>query len=147
MWSRPRLKDRVLARRRSAALMIMEFSAFATVAFALLSIAVYVTPRSHNQDPVDVPRSDHARWMPGAMRENALKVLVTRSGAVYLGHEAVTLGRLADGIRENLKRGSERRVYLRADARARYDDVGATLDAIRAAGIRDVSVITDQRQP
>jgi biopolymer transport protein ExbD len=127
--------------------MIMEFSAFATIVFALLSIAVYVTPPSHNQDPVDVPRSDHARWMPGAMRENALKVLVTRDGAVYLGHHAVTVGSLADGLRENLNRGSERRVYLRVDTRARYVEVEGVLDAIRDTGIQDVSVITDQRQP
>jgi biopolymer transport protein ExbD len=147
MWSRPRLKDRVLARRRSVPLTIMEFSAFASIAFALLSIAVYVTPTPTHGFSVDLAKSDHAHWMPGAMRENALIVMLVRDGVIYLGHEAVTVRSLADAIRENLKRGSERRVYLRVDTRARYVDVAAVLDAIRNAGIRDVSFITEQRQP
>jgi biopolymer transport protein TolR len=127
--------------------MIMEFSACASIAFALLSIVVYVTPTPTHGFAVDVPRTDHPHWMPGAMRENALKVVVLRDGAVYLGHHAVAVGSLADGLRENLKRGFERRVYLRVDTRARYVDVEGVLDAIRDAGIRDVSFITEQRQP
>jgi biopolymer transport protein ExbD len=147
MWSRPRLKDRVLARRRSAPLMLMEFSACASISFALLSIVFYVTPTPTHGFAVDLPRTDHPHWMRGAMRENVLKVLVTRDGAVYLGQHAVTVGSLAYGLRKNLKQGFERRVYLQVDTRARYVDVEGVLDAIRYAGIQDVSFITEQRQP
>jgi biopolymer transport protein ExbD/biopolymer transport protein TolR len=82
--------------------------------------------------------------MLGAMRDDAQLVMVMRDGRIYLRNYGVTAGSLADGLRENLKRGSERRVYLRVDTRARYDDVAAVLDAIRAAGIQDVSVITER---
>jgi biopolymer transport protein ExbD len=45
-------------------------------------------------------------------------------------------------LREGVREGSERKVYLRADARAKYGEVKAVLDQIRLAGIENVAFMT-----
>jgi len=60
----------------------------------------------------------------------------------------VSLENLLELIRTAYQHGAERKVYLRADARAKYGDIKATLALIREAGIQDVALIVEQaRQP
>jgi biopolymer transport protein ExbD len=46
-----------------------------------------------------------------------------------------------------LRHGSERKVYLKVDTRAKYGDAAAAIDQIRESGIENIGLITDQRQP
>jgi len=41
-------------------------------------------------------------------------------------------------IQEAVRHGAERKVYVKADARARYSNVEVVMDAIRLAGITNV---------
>jgi biopolymer transport protein ExbD len=101
-------------------------------------------PRPHLHQ-VDLAPTGHPKAMPGALKEDALRVMVTRDGTVYLNESRVKNGDLASLLRQGVKEGSERKVYLQADARANYRDVKVVLDQIRLAGIEDVSFITQQR--
>jgi biopolymer transport protein ExbD len=49
---------------------------------------------------------------------------------------------MPDKIREGLKNGAEKKVYMRADARARYVDVKQILVEIRQAGIENICFLT-----
>ena len=147
MWSLPHLKDRVAARRRSKPLAIIEVSALAGVLVAVLFAFMGMIPTgSHHRAAVDLPLTRSGSPMPGALREDALQVIVMRDGAIYLDHHAVLGTGLSDEIRRALRHGAERRVYLRADSRVKYSDVEVVLDAIRAAGVQDVSVLTERQQ-
>jgi biopolymer transport protein ExbD len=81
--------------------------------------------------------------MPGALREDTLKIFVTRDGAIYFREHRIALEDLADEIREGLRNGAERRVYIAVDARAKYGDVGAVLEKVRLAGIEKVAFLTE----
>ncbi len=74
-------------------------------------------------------------------------VWVSRDGAIHFRAREVRLAGLADEIRNAVKEGSEKRVYLEADARARYLDVDRVLGEIRKAGIENVSIITNGPAP
>ena len=96
---------------------------------------------------VDLPRTWYAGPMPRAVREDALSVPVTRDGKIYFRNVPISAKDLPDKIREGLKNGAEKKVYLRADTRARYGDVKQALIEIRQAGIENVCFLTEKLQP
>jgi len=80
--------------------------------------------------------------MPGALKEDALKVVVARNGNIYLREHRIFLEDLPNEIREGLRSGAERKVYVAVDARAKYGEVPAVLDKIRLAGVEKVAFLT-----
>jgi biopolymer transport protein ExbD len=81
--------------------------------------------------------------MPGALKEDALKVVVTRDGTIYFREHRIALEDLPNEIREGLRSGAERKVYIAVDARAKFGDVPAVLDKIRLAGVEKVAFLTE----
>jgi biopolymer transport protein ExbD len=84
--------------------------------------------------------------MGNAYREDALLVSVTRDGKIYLGITYVDPHTLTDEIRKRLTEGAERKVYIKADARARYRVVAEVIDSAQRAGLEEIGLIT-QPQP
>ena len=95
-----------------------------------------------------LPRIHHAKvlgaWAWGANRHDALIVTLTRDGRLYLKADQISPSQLAARIRESLSSGCERRVYLRADARVRYDAVKPVLEAVQLAGVADISIFAHE---
>ena len=117
------------------------------LAVTLLVILMVCPPIVTHGSGVDLPRTSYAIPMPRAVRENALTVGVTRDGKVYFRNTAISAEDLPDQIREGLRNGAEKKVYLRADARARYGDVKQVLIKIRQAGIENVCFLAEKLQP
>jgi biopolymer transport protein TolR len=76
-----------------------------------------------------------------------LEVAITRDGRVYFGHGAIALTNLSGAIREEVGHGAQRKVYIRADMRARYGGVKQVLDAVSAAGIENVAFLVEEPRP
>ena len=85
--------------------------------------------------------------MPGAVREDAILVAVTRDGNIFFGSKNVRDSDLPALIRESVRRGSERKVYLKVDARAKYADAALVIDQVALVGIQNVGIITEQLPP
>jgi biopolymer transport protein TolR len=115
------------------------------VFIVLLMLLTWPTPFHHGS--VDLARVDHPVSMPGADREDAMVVNVTRDGKVYFGVEQVNPENLSQKIENRLKDHSvERKVYVKADMRARWGTVKQVLDSVRAAGLMRVAFLVDQRR-
>jgi len=127
----------------------IDVSAFLAVVVALLYLLMAPSffPDFHPQKLVDLAKVGHARSLRAADREDALVVAVTRDGSVYMGVEKLRAQDLPDKIQEGVRHGAENRVYIKADARARFRDVSAVLDEVRASGVENVAFLTDQRRP
>jgi biopolymer transport protein ExbD len=97
----------------------------------------------YRQIPADIPKSASATIQPGAKREDAIEIYVTRDGAVYFRHDGIRLEDLAAAIQTAVREGAESKVYIRADARAKNGDVEAVVDEIRRAGITQIAFITN----
>jgi biopolymer transport protein TolR len=130
------------------------FSDFNTFQFAgvmaivmfvlLITLMVQTTPYHHGS--VDLPKVSHSVSMPGAQREDCMKVSVTRDGSVYFGSDRVAVADLQQKIAERLKdRGVECKVYIVADMRARWGTLKPVLDGVRSAGILRVGFLVNQR--
>jgi biopolymer transport protein ExbD len=82
--------------------------------------------------------------MPGAMREDAMKIMIMMDGVIYFGNHRVVAEELPEEIRERVRNGAERKIYLVVDQRAKYGNAEKVLDQVRLAGIREISILTDQ---
>ena len=146
-----RVRRRVLSRRQSRPLNVLRVAlemAMTGFMFTMLIIMMLVegaTPH-HGNMPVDMAHARHVVSMPGAKREDSIRIGLTRDGAMYFGHTEVRVGDIAEQIQEKVGSGSEHRVYLKIDARAKYGDVGAVVDAIRASGLWNVGLLVEKDQ-
>ena len=64
--------------------------AMAGVAVMLLIVMMLVegTTPHHSTSPADMAKVKHAVSMPGAKREDAINIILSRDGAIYFGHSA-----------------------------------------------------------
>jgi biopolymer transport protein TolR len=119
---------------------------FALVGMFLLPAMVVVdSPRDAAHIAVDFAKASNPKEMPYADREDALVVAITRDGQVWFDRDRITAENLPAAIRERVSLGAERRVYIRADMRARYGLVVRVLGSVRAAGIEKVAFLVDAR--
>jgi biopolymer transport protein ExbD len=142
------LERRVLARRKCRLLAGAQDIAMAGVAVILLIVIMVVegaTPH-HSNSPADMAKVNHAASVPGARREDAINLIISRDGAIYFGHMATRVDDITEQIRQKVRGGSERRVYLKIDQRAKYGDVESVVDAIRGAGIWNVALLVEQNR-
>jgi biopolymer transport protein TolR len=126
----------------------IDVTAFAAVMFAL--VAMFLLPAmmivDHRGAGVDLPKVGHPIPMPLALREDAPMVAVLRDGSIWFGTDRLMADQLPSKIREALSRGAERRIYLRADARARYGGVAKALNYVQASGVENVVILAEQRK-
>jgi biopolymer transport protein ExbD len=121
-------------------------SVMAVVVFIVLLVFMTLTPYHHGYSP-DLPKVWHPVSMPGALREDAMHVTVTRDGRVYFGTDHVATDELAEQITERLTdRGIERKVYVVVDTRVSWGTVKPVLAAVHSAGIIRVAFLVDQRR-
>ena len=112
--------------------------------FVLLIIFMVAMPnRGHHWGP-DLPRARYATPMPRAVREDAQIVSVSRDGRVFYRNLQIAADDLPDKIREGVRSGADRKVYIRADAWAKYMDANQVLNEVRKAGIENVCFLAER---
>lgn len=117
------------------------------VVFVVLLVFMTDSSHYHHGSSVDLPKVLHPVPLPNADREDAMIVNITRDGKVYFGVDHVVPSDLRQKIADRLKdRSVERKVYIKADLRARWGSIKPVLDAVHAAGILRVAFLTYQRQ-
>ena len=118
------------------------------VMLVLLIIFMVITPMLQKGVPVDLAKVTNPDQMKDADKEDALVVAVTKQGEVFFGKDLVkdpTL--LTNKIKDRIANRTDKTVYVRADARAKYKYVVDVVDNVRAAGVDDLGLLTDQRKP
>jgi biopolymer transport protein ExbD/biopolymer transport protein TolR len=120
------------------------------VMLVLLIIFMVITPMLNNKVVVDLPKVTAAVIMEDANKEDAITVAVTRDGKTFLGGDPVTKEELASKVGDLLAKktdaNADKSVYLRADIRSNYGIVMDTIDAVRAAGVSQLNLLTDMNQ-
>jgi biopolymer transport protein ExbD/biopolymer transport protein TolR len=117
------------------------------VMLVLLIIFMVVTPMLQKGVSVDLAKTDNPVQMPDADKEDALLVAITRDGKVFFGNDQVTPDALTDKIKDRTANRVDKRVYVRADARAKYGSVVSVVDDVRAAGVDQLGLLTEQKHP
>jgi biopolymer transport protein TolR len=121
----------------------IDMTALAAVLFVLIAAFAVHPVAELTMDVPDPPKINHATAMAGALREDMLLIAVTRDGLIWFDNNRTDPARLSQSIRERVSRGSENKVYIRADSRARYGTVVKALNGVRAAGVEQVAFLVD----
>jgi|SRR5579871_4754471 biopolymer transport protein TolR len=116
------------------------------VMLVLLIIFMVVTPMLQKGVSVDMAKVNNPEQMPDADKEDALLVSITRDGQVYFGSDQISVDNLTGKVKDRLANKPDKRVYVKADMRARYGGVVQVVDAVRAAGVDDLGLLTDQKK-
>jgi len=117
------------------------------VMLVLLIIFMVITPMLQRDVSVDLAEVNHPDQMTDADKEDALVVAVTRQGDVFFGRDLVKdTSQITNKIKDRIANRADKRVFVRADARARYKSVVDVVDNVRAAGVDDLGMITEQKR-
>jgi biopolymer transport protein TolR len=116
------------------------------VMLVLLIIFMVVTPMLQKGVSVDLAKVNNPEQMPDADKEDALLVAVMRNGDVFFGNDKTPADQLTGKIKDRITNRQDKRVYIRADARAKFGRVVEVVDNIRAAGVDQLGLLTDQRK-
>src|SRR5579863_431886 len=117
------------------------------VMLVLLIIFMVITPMLQQKVQVDMAKVDNPVPMPDADKEDAIVVAVTRDGGVYLGQDHIATSELGAKVRDKLADTPGKTIFVRADARAQFRAVEDAIDAVRTAGVEDVGLLTQKREP
>jgi biopolymer transport protein ExbD/biopolymer transport protein TolR len=84
--------------------------------------------------------------MADADKEDAVIVAITRDGQTFLspGLQKISVDELAPKVKDLLADRPNKIVYIRADGRAKYETVEDVVDNLRAGGVDDVGLLTEQ---
>ena len=137
-----------LAKRNEGAKISSEINVtpMVDVMLVLLIIFMVVTPMLQKGVSVDMAKVDNPTPMQDADKEDALLVSITRDGQVYFGTEQISPDNLTTKVKDRLTNRVDKRVYVKADMRARFGGVVQVVDSVRAAGVDDLGLLTDQRK-
>ena len=116
------------------------------VMLVLLIVFMVITPMLQHGVSVDMASVNNPEQMPDADKEDALLVSITRDGKVYFGSEQIQVDNLTGKVKDRLANKQDKRVYVKADMRTRFGGVVQVVDSVRAAGVDDLGLLTDQRK-
>jgi biopolymer transport protein TolR len=137
-----------LAKRNEGAKVSSEINVtpMVDVMLVLLIIFMVVTPMLQKGISVDMAPVNNPEQMPDADKEDALLVSITRDGKVYLGSESIQVDTLTTKVKDRLTNKQDKRVYVKADMRTHFGNVVQVVDSVRAAGVDDLGLLTDQKK-
>jgi biopolymer transport protein ExbD len=116
------------------------------VMLVLLIIFMVITPMLQKGVSVDMARVNNPRDMQAADKEDATVLAITRDGKIYLGSDTIAIDKITAKVKDRVSDKLDKTVYIKSDARAKYGDVVAVVDAVRAAGVDSVGLLTEKVQ-
>jgi biopolymer transport protein ExbD len=119
------------------------------VMLVVLIIFMVITPMLSKGANVDMVKAFNTKKLVDADREDAILVAITRDGKIFIspGNMQITLDKLADKVKDlQTVRTSDKTVYIKADARARFESVTDVVDTLRTAGVDELGLLTEQIQ-
>jgi len=116
------------------------------VMLVLLIIFMVITPMLSKGVSVDLAKTKNPIAMQAADKSDAVLVAVTRDGKVYLGSTMIPAEDLPPKVKDLLLNKLDKTVFVKADQRAKYEKVVEVVDNLRAAGVDQLGLLTEQLQ-
>ena len=116
------------------------------VMLVVLIIFMVITPMLNKGANVELAKARNPIVMSDADKEDAVIVAITRDGQVFLspGLQKLNPEDLAPKVKDLLADKPSKLVYIRADARSKYERVEDVVDNLRAGSVDEVGLLTEQ---
>jgi biopolymer transport protein ExbD/biopolymer transport protein TolR len=112
----------------------------------LLIIFMVITPMLSKGVSVDLAMTRNPIAMDEADKEDAVLVAITRDGSVFLGRTRTEGSDLGTQVSDVVSNRIDKTVYVKADARARYERVVEVVNILRTGGVDQVGLLTEKLQ-
>ena len=116
------------------------------VMLVLLIIFMVITPMLTKGIQVNMVKTKNPIAMQAADKSDAILIAVTKDGRSYLNNTQMPPEDLAPKVKDLLTNRIDKTVFIRADQRAKYEKVVDVVDNLRAAGVDQVGLLTEQIQ-
>src|SRR3954470_21803688 len=114
------------------------------VMLVMLIIFMVITPMLSKGVSVDLVKTKNPIAMQSADKEDAVLVAVTKDGKAYLGSTQINPADLPQKVKDMLTNKLDKTCYLKADQRARYAKVVDVVNNMRAGGVDNLGLLTEQ---
>jgi len=116
------------------------------VMLVLLIIFMVITPLLTKGVQVNMVKTKNPIPMQAADKSDAILVAITRDGRTYLNSNQMAPEDLPAKVKDLLTNRLDKTVFIRSDQRAKYEKVVDVVDNLRAAGVDQVGLLTEQVQ-
>lgn len=108
------------------------------VVLVLLVIFMITAPVLQSGIEVNVPKTRTVK----EITEQRLVVTIDRDQQVFLGDKAVNVHDLGQRLHDASNSSAKQVIYLRADERVPFGAFASVMDAVKQAGITNISIVT-----
>ncbi|MGH9601825.1 MAG: ExbD/TolR family protein [Terriglobales bacterium] len=128
--------------RTESSLSDINVTPFVDVVLVLLIIFMITAPVLQSGVEVAVPKTRTVK----EISEERLVISIDRRQRVYLGSEAININEIGARLRKRIRDPENQSIYLRADENVPFGAFATVMDAVKQAGISNVSIVTEPIQ-
>jgi biopolymer transport protein ExbD/biopolymer transport protein TolR len=133
-------------RTAPAAIADINVTPMVDVMLVMLIIFMVITPMLSKGVSVDLVQTKNPIAMQAADKSDAIVCAVTRDGKTYLNTTQMPPEDLPQKVKDMLSNRLDKTVFVKADSRAKYEKVVDVVDNLRAAGVDQLGLLTEQMQ-
>jgi biopolymer transport protein ExbD/biopolymer transport protein TolR len=116
------------------------------VMLVMLIIFMVITPMLSKGVSVEMAKTKNPIPMQAADKRDAIICAVTRDGKTWLNTTQMNPEDMPQRVKDLLANRLDKTVFVKADSRARYERVVDVVDNLRAAGVDNLGLLTEQIQ-
>ncbi len=124
--------------RTRSSLSEINITPFVDVVLVLLIIFMLTAPIIQSGIEVDVPKTRTVKQIT----EERVVISIDRQQKVYMGDAPVNVNEIPDRLRARVKDPQHQAIYLRADENVPFGAFATVMDAVKQAGITNISIVT-----
>ena len=114
------------------------------VMLVMLIIFMVITPMLSKGVSVEMVKTRNPVPMQAADKSDAVVVAVTRDGKTFLGTTQTAPADMIQKVKDLIATRLDKTVFIKADSRARYEKVVEVIENLRAAGVDQLGLLTEQ---
>ena len=124
--------------RGHRALADINVTPFVDVVLVLLIIFMLTAPILQSGIEVEVPKTKTVK----EITEERVVISIDRKQRVFLGNDPVNINEIADKLRQKVREPERQPIFIRADQDVPFGAFATVMDAVKQAGITNVSIVT-----
>ena len=126
------------AGRGNRALADINVTPFVDVVLVLLIIFMLTAPILQSGIDVSVPKTKTVK----EISEERLVITINKKQQVFLGNDPININEIGPRLRQKLRDPERQSIFLRADEEVPFGAFATVMDAVKQAGISNVSIVT-----
>jgi biopolymer transport protein ExbD/biopolymer transport protein TolR len=127
------------AGRTQTSLAEINVTPFVDVVLVLLIIFMITAPVLQSGIEVNVPKTKTVK----EITEERVVITIDRQQRVFLGNDPININQIGATLKQKLRDPERMQIYLRSDENVPFGAFATVMDAVKQAGITNVSIVTE----